>query len=195
MPGGVVARPRVQVRGAAPSSSAVGSLRQWTGPGVVVGTWGPAICGHANDEVNDALRAALEKGRRSGPARTRTCSPRWCVMRCLPSEMVRFTNSGTRRAWACCDWSGHTGREKILGSRRYHGHATSFSCKRERRRRLGPPDSPGVPPGATQGTLAEYNNLASVEALLKEHECAAVVLEPVVGNSGFIPPTQEFLEG
>merc|ERR1712147_382069 len=61
---------------------------------------------------------------------------------------------------------------------------------------LGLPDSPGVPPGATQGTLvAEYNNLESVEALLKEHECAAVVLEPVVGNSGFIPPTQEFLEG
>jgi len=61
---------------------------------------------------------------------------------------------------------------------------------------LGLPDSPGVPAGSTKDTLvAKYNDLASVEALLKEHECAAVILEPVVGNSGFIPPTQEFLEG
>merc|ERR1711920_1154261 len=61
---------------------------------------------------------------------------------------------------------------------------------------LGLPDSPGVPKGATAGTLcAQYNNLESVEALLKEHEVAAVILEPVVGNSGFIPPTKEFLQG
>merc|ERR1711920_193113 len=61
---------------------------------------------------------------------------------------------------------------------------------------LGLPDSPGVPKGATAGTLcAQYNNLESVEALLKENEVAAVILEPVVGNSGFIPPTKEFLEG
>jgi glutamate-1-semialdehyde 2,1-aminomutase len=61
---------------------------------------------------------------------------------------------------------------------------------------LGLPDSPGVPAGATAGTLvAEYNNLESVRAILAEHEVAAIVLEPVVGNSGFIAPTQEFLEG
>merc|ERR1711920_88404 len=61
---------------------------------------------------------------------------------------------------------------------------------------LGLPDSPGVPAGATTGTLcAQYNNLESVEALLKDNEVAAVILEPVVGNSGFIPPTKEFLLG
>merc|ERR1711920_1075997 len=61
---------------------------------------------------------------------------------------------------------------------------------------LGLPDSPGVPAGATTGTLcAQYNNLESVEALLKDNEVAAVILEPVVGNSGFIPPTKEFLVG
>merc|ERR1711920_886798 len=61
---------------------------------------------------------------------------------------------------------------------------------------LGLPDSPGVPAGATSSTLcAQYNNLESVEALLKDNEGAAVILEPVVGNSGFIPPTKEFLQG
>lgn len=61
---------------------------------------------------------------------------------------------------------------------------------------LGLPDSPGVPQGATASTLvAEYNNLANVEELLKSHEVAAVILEPVVGNSGFIAPSKEFLQG
>merc|ERR1712216_221791 len=61
---------------------------------------------------------------------------------------------------------------------------------------LGLPDSPGVPQGATATTLvAKYNDLSSVEALLKDHEVAAIILEPVVGNSGFIPPSIEFLKG
>merc|ERR1719411_13613 len=92
----------------------------------------------------------------------------------------------------------YTKREKIIKFEGcYHGHADSFLVQAGSGvATLGLPDSPGVPPGATQGTLvAEYNNLASVEALLKENEVAAVILEPVVGNSGFIPPTQEFLEG
>ena len=87
----------------------------------------------------------------------------------------------------------YTGREKIIKFEGcYHGHADGFLVQAGSGvATLGLPDSPGVPPGATQGTLvAEYNNLESVEALLKEHECAAVVLEPVVGNSGFIPPTR-----
>ena len=94
--------------------------------------------------------------------------------------------------------SRYTGREKIIKFEGcYHGHADGFLVQAGSGvATLGLPDSPGVPPGATAGTLvAEYNNLASVEELLKAHECAAVVLEPVVGNSGFIPPTQEFLEG
>merc|ERR1712072_469231 len=66
----------------------------------------------------------------------------------------------------------------------------------KRRRHLGLPDSPGVPQGATATTLvAKYNDLSSVEALLKDHEVAAIILEPVVGNSGFIPPSIEFLKG
>lgn len=77
----------------------------------------------------------------------------------------------------------------------YHGHADGFLVQAGSGvATLGLPDSPGVPQGSTAGTLvAEYNNLANVEALLKEHQVAAVILEPVVGNSGFIKPSKEFL--
>merc|ERR1712070_423102 len=122
------------------------------------------------------------------------------VIEAVPSvEMVRFTNSGTE---ACMGMlrlvRAFTKRETIVKFEGcYHGHADAFLVQAGSGvATLGLPDSPGVPSGATKGTLcAQYNNLESVEALLKENEVAAVVLEPVVGNSGFIPPTQEFLEG
>jgi len=91
-----------------------------------------------------------------------------------------------------------TKREKVIKFEGcYHGHADSFLVQAGSGvATLGLPDSPGVPSGATATTLcAQYNNLESVEALLKENEVAAVILEPVVGNSGFIPPTKEFLVG
>lgn len=74
----------------------------------------------------------------------------------------------------------------------YHGHGDAFLVQAGSGvATLGLPDSPGVPKGATTSTLcATYNDLESVEALLKENEVAAVILEPVVGNSGFIPPTK-----
>merc|ERR1712151_1141427 len=92
----------------------------------------------------------------------------------------------------------YTKREKVIKFEGcYHGHADSFLVQAGSGvATLGLPDSPGVPKGATSGTLcAQYNNLESVEAILKENECAAVILEPVVGNSGFIAPTLEFLQG
>ncbi len=79
----------------------------------------------------------------------------------------------------------------------YHGHADGFLVQAGSGvATLGLPDSPGVPGGATRGTMvATYNDLASVEALLKASPVAAVILEPVVGNSGYIEPTREFLQG
>merc|ERR1712048_617545 len=91
-----------------------------------------------------------------------------------------------------------TKREKVIKFKGcYHGHADAFLVQAGSGvATLGLPDSPGVPAGATTTTLcAQYNDLASVEALLKANDVAAVILEPVVGNSGFISPTKEFLEG
>merc|ERR1719428_2709210 len=91
-----------------------------------------------------------------------------------------------------------TKRDKVIKFEGcYHGHADSFLVQAGSGvATLGLPDSPGVPAATTSGTLcAQYNNLESVESILKANEVAAVILEPVVGNSGFIPPTKEFLQG
>mmetsp|Transcript_10815 Transcript_10815/g.10435 ORF Transcript_10815/g.10435 Transcript_10815/m.10435 type:complete len:412 (+) Transcript_10815:145-1380(+) len=163
-------------------------------------TWGPSIVGHANDEVLDALRETLVKGTSFGAPGPLENVLAKMVIEAVPSvEMVRFTNSGTE---ACMGMlrlvRAYTGRDPIIKfDGCYHGHADSFLVQAGSGvATLGLPDSPGVPKGATSGTMvATYNDLASVEAILKSQDCAAVILEPVVGNSGFIKPTKEFLVG
>lgn len=163
-------------------------------------TWGPSIVGHANEEVLDTLRETLVKGTSFGAPGVLENVLAKMVIEAVPSvEMVRFTNSGTE---ACMGMlrlvRAFTGRDAIIKfDGCYHGHADSFLVQAGSGvATLGLPDSPGVPQGATSGTLvATYNDLASVEALLKDRPVAAVVLEPVVGNSGFIKPTKEFLVG
>merc|ERR1719161_1948243 len=165
-----------------------------------VGTWGPAILGHADDTVLSALKAQMEKGTSFGAPSTLENVLAKMVIDAVPSvEMVRFTNSGTE---ACMGMlrlvRAYTNRETVIKFEGcYHGHADSFLVQAGSGvATLGLPDSPGVPKGATAGTLcAQYNNLESVETLLKENEVAAVILEPVVGNSGFIKPKDGFLEG
>jgi glutamate-1-semialdehyde 2,1-aminomutase len=122
------------------------------------------------------------------------------VIDAVPSvEMVRFTNSGTEACMGMLRLArAYTGRETIIKfDGCYHGHADSFLVQAGSGvATLGLPDSPGVPAGATAGTMvATYNDLQSVEDILKTNSVAAIVLEPVVGNSGFIKPTQEFLQG
>jgi len=124
------------------------------------------------------------------------------VIAAVPSvEMVRFTNSGTE---ACMGMirlvRAYTNREKVIKFEGcYHGHADSFLVQAGSGvATLGLPDSPGVPAGATKDTYcAEYNNLESVKKILEENkdQMAAIILEPVVGNSGFIKPDKEFLVG
>eukprot|EP00595_Chromulina_sp_UTEXLB2642_P003309 CAMPEP_0196764990 /NCGR_PEP_ID=MMETSP1095-20130614/7355_1 /TAXON_ID=96789 ORGANISM="Chromulina nebulosa, Strain UTEXLB2642" /NCGR_SAMPLE_ID=MMETSP1095 /ASSEMBLY_ACC=CAM_ASM_000446 /LENGTH=409 /DNA_ID=CAMNT_0042122089 /DNA_START=201 /DNA_END=1430 /DNA_ORIENTATION=+ len=165
-----------------------------------VGSWGPAIVGHANDEVLDYLRQTLEKGTSFGAPGPLENVLAQQVIDAVPSvEMVRFTNSGTE---ACMGMlrlvRAFTKRDTIIKfDGCYHGHADSFLVQAGSGvATLGLPDSPGVPAGATKGTMvATYNDLASVEAILKVNDVAAVILEPVVGNSGFIKPTKEFLVG
>jgi len=165
-----------------------------------VGTWGPAILGHADDDVLNALKKQMDKGTSFGAPCALENELAKMVIEAVPSvEMVRFCNSGTE---ACMGMirlvRAYTKRDTVIKFEGcYHGHADAFLVQAGSGvATLGLPDSPGVPKGATNGTLcAQYNNLESVEALLKENEVAAVILEPVVGNSGFIPPTKEFLEG
>ena len=167
-----------------------------------VGTWGPAICGHAHPEVISALAAVLEKGTSFGaPCQLENVLAEM-VIKAVPSiEMVRFVNSGTEACMSVLRlMRAYTQREKVIKfSGCYHGHADMFLVQAGSGvATLGLPDSPGVPKSATINTLAApYNDLETVKALFAENpgEIAGVILEPVVGNSGFVPPDAGFLEG
>ncbi len=167
-----------------------------------VGTWGPAICGHAHPEVLGALRDALEKGTSFGAPCYLENVLAEMVIDAVPSvEMVRFVNSGTEACMAVLRlMRAFTGRNKIIKFEGcYHGHADMFLVKAGSGvATLGLPDSPGVPKSVTSDTLtAPYNDLEAVKRLFEANPdaIAGLILEPVVGNSGFIPPQPGFLEG
>ncbi|MFN6528514.1 glutamate-1-semialdehyde 2,1-aminomutase [Nostoc sp. ChiSLP03a] len=167
-----------------------------------VGTWGPAICGHAHPEVIAALHEALEKGTSFGAPSVLENVLAEMVIDAVPSiEMVRFVNSGTEACMGVLRlMRAFTNRDKIIKFEGcYHGHADTFLVKAGSGvATLGLPDSPGVPKAATSTTLtAPFNDLEAVKALFEENrdEVAGVILEPVVGNAGFIAPDAGFLEG
>ena len=166
-----------------------------------VGTWGPAICGHAHPEVIGALHQALEKGTSFGAPSVLENVLAEMVIDTVPSiEMVRFVNSGTEACMAVLRlMRAFTGRDKIVKFEGcYHGHADMFLVKAGSGvATLGLPDSPGVPKSTTRDTLtAPFNDIEAVKTLFEQNpdEIAGVILEPVVGNAGFIPPDAGFLE-
>ena len=167
-----------------------------------VGSWGPAICGHAHPEVLSALKQCLEKGTSFGAPCLQENILASMVISAVPSiEMVRFVNSGTEACMSVLRlMRAYTGREKIIKFEGcYHGHADTFLVKAGSGvATLGLPDSPGVPKSTTESTLnAPYNDLEAVKALFNAYpgQIAGVILEPVVGNAGFIKPQEGFLEG
>ena len=167
-----------------------------------VGTWGPAICGHANSVVIQALHEALEKGTSFGAPCALENVLAEMVIDAVPSiDVVRFVNSGTEACMSVLRlMRAFTGREKIIKFEGcYHGHADMFLVKAGSGvATLGLPDSPGVPKSTTSNTLtAPYNDLETVKKLFAENanEIAGIILEPVVGNSGFVTPDAGFLEG
>lgn len=167
-----------------------------------IGSWGPAIVGASDPEVNEALVAALAKGTSFGAPSALENDLAQMVIDAVPSvEMVRFVNSGTEACMSVVRvMRAFTGRQKLLKfSGCYHGHADMYLVQAGSGvLTLGLPDSPGVPKASTETTLvAKYNDLDSVRSVFEANkgEIAGVILEPVVGNSGFIPPTQEFLQG
>jgi len=167
-----------------------------------VGTWGPAICGHTHPDVIKALHDALEKGTSFGAPSAQENVLAEMVIDAVPSiEMVRFVNSGTEACMSVLRlMRAFTGREKIVKFEGcYHGHADMFLVKAGSGvATLGLPDSPGVPKSTTSNTLtAPFNDLEAVAALFEQNpgEIAGVILEPIVGNAGFIPPDAGFLAG
>ncbi len=167
-----------------------------------IGTWGPAICGHAHPEVIAALHEVLEKGTSFGAPSAQENVLAEMVIEAVPSiELVRFVNSGTEACMSVLRlMRAFTGRDKVIKFEGcYHGHADMFLVKAGSGvATLGLPDSPGVPKSTTSNTLtAPYNDLEAVKALFAENpdQIAGLILEPVVGNSGFIPPDAGFLEG
>ncbi|XP_024398932.1 uncharacterized protein [Physcomitrium patens] len=167
-----------------------------------VGSWGPAIIGACDDQVNEELVKTLQKGTSFGAPCVLENVLAQMVIDAVPSvEMVRFVNSGTEACMGMLRLArAYTGREKVLKFEGcYHGHADSFLVKAGSGvATLGLPDSPGVPSSSTASTLtAAYNDLEAVKEIFAKYkgEIAAVVLEPVVGNAGFIIPKKEFLQG
>lgn len=167
-----------------------------------VGSWGPMIVGHAHPKVSEALKKAIDNGTSYGAPTKLEVTLAEMVIDAVPSiEMVRFVNSGTEATMSAIRLArGYTGRDKIIKFEGcYHGHADYLLVKAGSGvATLGLPDSPGVPADFAKHTLtATFNDLKSVKALFEANKgkVACVIVEPVVGNAGCIPPKDGFHEG
>jgi glutamate-1-semialdehyde 2,1-aminomutase len=167
-----------------------------------VGSWGPMILGHAHPRVLEAVKRAADAGTSFGAPTELEVKMAELICRLVPSiEMVRMVNSGTEATMSAVRLArAYTGRDKIIKFEGcYHGHGDSFLIKAgSGAMTLSVPDSPGVPASVAAGTLtAHFNDLDSVGAVAAQNkgEIAAVIVEPVVGNMGCVPPLPGFLDG
>ncbi|HEY5574169.1 MAG TPA: glutamate-1-semialdehyde 2,1-aminomutase [Anaerolineales bacterium] len=165
-------------------------------------SWGPLILGHAHPAVVSALKEAVERGTSYGAPSPLELELARLIQEFMPNlAVIRFVNSGTEATMSALRLArAYTGRSKIVKFEGcYHGHADMLLVQAGSGvATLGLPDSPGVPPATVQDTMvARYNDLAAVEALLEKYpeEIAAVIVEPVAGNMGVIPPVDDFLPG
>lgn len=165
-------------------------------------SWGPLILGHANDQVIEAIKKTAENGTSFGAPTIMENKLAKLVQERVPSiEIVRMVSSGTEATMSALRLArGYTGRNKIVkfeGS--YHGHGDSLLIKAGSGvATLGLPDSPGVPKGIAENTIAvPYNDLEAVKQAFEKYgeDIACVIVEPVAGNMGVVPPVPGFLEG
>lgn len=195
--GGVGGTPITMARGEGPFLIDVDGVRRLD----YIGSWGPLILGHCHPSVIAAVTQALQEGSSFGAPTEREAELAELVTHCFPSvEQVRFTSSGTEAAMSAVRLArGFTGRDlliKFAGC--YHGHVDSLLVQAgSSATTLGVPNSPGVPRGATQDTIVlEYNDADAVADTCRRlgDRLAAVLLEPVVGNMGLVPPRPGYLQ-
>jgi len=166
-----------------------------------VGSWGPLILGHADSRVTESIRQATAKGTSFGaPTAAENRLAELIVEAVQSVERVRLVNSGTEATMSAIRVArGFTNRDVIVKfGGNYHGHVDSLLVAAgSSAATLGVPDSPGVTRGTSQDTLVlKFNDVAGIQQAFSEHgeQIAAVILEPVVGNMGCVPATNEFLQ-
>jgi glutamate-1-semialdehyde 2,1-aminomutase len=165
-------------------------------------SWGPLILGHTNDQVVEGIKKVAETGSSFGAPTLIESELAKLVIERVPSiEVLRMVSSGTEATMSALRLArGYTGRNKILKFEGcYHGHGDSLLIKAGSGvATLGLPDSPGVPEGVAVNTITvPYNDIDSVKLAFEHygHDIAAVIVEPVAGNMGVVPPVEGFLEG
>lgn len=164
-----------------------------------VGSWGPMILGHADGEIVTALAGVAASGTSFGAPNELEIELAEEIVEAVPSiDMVRMVNSGTEATMSAIRLArGVTGRDKLVKFEGcYHGHADSLLVKAGSGvATLGLPDSPGVPASLAQHTLTvAFNDATALEDVFKQHhDIAAVIIEPVAGNMGVVPPAPGFL--
>src|SRR6267142_3563889 len=165
-----------------------------------VGSWGQMILGHADEEIVAALAEAAARGTSYGAPTELEIKLAEEIVDAVPSiEMVRMVSSGTEATMSAIRLArGVTGRTKLVKFEGcYHGHADSLLVKAGSGvATLGLPDSPGVPAALAENTLTvPFNDPAALEQVFKQHpDIAAVIIEPVVGNMGCVPPSDGYLK-
>lgn len=165
-------------------------------------SWGPLILGHKNKQVIDKLHEAVDKGTSFGASTLEENKLAELVIERVPSiEKVRMVSSGTEATLAALRLArGYTGRNKIVKFEGcYHGHSDSLLIKAGSGvATLGLPDSPGVPEGTAKNTITvPYNDLDAIKLAFEHYgdDIAAIIVEPVAGNMGVVPPKDGFLQG
>ncbi|MFM2230104.1 MAG: hypothetical protein RL607_1362 [Bacteroidota bacterium] len=167
-----------------------------------INSWGPMLLGHAFEPVIQAIKDRADRGTSFGmPTELETQIAALAIEMVPNIDKIRFVNSGTEACMSAIRLArGYTKRDKIIKfAGCYHGHSDSFLIQAgSGASTFGTPNSPGVTQGTAKDTLlAQYNNLQNVQHILEANpnEVAAIIVEPVAGNMGCVPPVEGFLEG